>query len=191
MEALSAWETLSEQGLVDVFYGDASRVNLTPCVPYAWQFKDEKVGIPSTSGGGLSCFALLARDCRCRFTTTDQFLDARFIVEQLDKFSFEIVRPTVVVLDNASVHKARLVQERVEGWQARGLFVAYLPCYSPHLNIVEVLWRKLKYAWLCAADYADEQALSYAVWKALAAVGSDLSIRFAPFKHGRVQNGIN
>ncbi len=196
MEALSEWERLAEQGLVDVFCRklrftrDECRVNLTPCVPYAWQFKEEKAGLPSTSGGGVSCFALLARDCRCQFATTEQMMDAGFIVEQLDKLSWRLTKPTVVVLDNAWVHRAKSVQERLAGWQERGLFVAYLPTYSPHLNIVEVLWRMLKYRWLCAADYTNKQSLFYGVWKALAAVGNGLSIAFAPFNHDRVQANI-
>ena len=58
---LLALEALSEQGKLDLFYGEESRVSLQPCVPYAWQFQEEQVGMPSTQGGGLNCFALLAR----------------------------------------------------------------------------------------------------------------------------------
>jgi transposase len=36
------------------------------------------------------------------------------------------------------------VQQRRGFWQERGLLLFYLPPYSPHLNIAEVLWRKLK-----------------------------------------------
>ena len=58
----------------------------------------------------------------------------------------------------------------------------YLPTYSPHLNIAETLWRKIKYEWLKAEDYADKETLCYLVWQALAAVGKSLNIRFAKFK---------
>jgi transposase len=76
---------------------------------------------------------------------------------------------------------ARRVQERREYWQQRGLFLFYLPSYSPHLNIAEVLWRKLKYLWLRPQDYLDTGALFYQVRQALAAVGSLLKIQFSPF----------
>ena len=56
------------------------------------------------------------------------------------------------LLDNARVH-TKAVKERWPVWQERGLFVFFLPTYSPHLNIVEVLWRKLKYEWLRPDDY--------------------------------------
>lgn len=176
---------MSEQGLLDLYYGDESRVSLQPCVPYAWQFKNEDVFMPSTQGRGLNCFALLSRANQCCFETTHNAIDARFIVEQLEDLSWGLKRITVVVLDNAPAHVAKQVRECREAWQQRGLFLFYLPPYSPHLNIAEVLWRKLKYQWLQAQDYLDTQTLFYRVRQALAAVGTLLQIHFAPFQHGR------
>jgi len=165
---------------MDIFYGDESRVSLLPCVPYGWQFADEQVTIPSENGGGVNCFVLLARDNRLHLALTQKTMDAAFISEQLDAFSWSVVRPTVVVLDNARVH-AKAVRERGKVWQERGLFVWFLPTYSPHLNIAEVLWRKLKYEWLRPEDYADKDTLRLAVWQALTAVGSTLKIAFSEF----------
>ena len=130
---------MSQRGWIDLYYGDESRVSLQPCVPYAWQFKGEEVFMPSETGQGLNCFALVSRTNECRFETTQETIDADFIVEQLERLSFEVVRQTVVVLDNAPAHVAKRVQERRGFWQQRGLFVFYLPPYSPHLNIAEVL----------------------------------------------------
>ena len=174
-------ERLSEQGKIDLFYGDESRVCLTPCVPYAWQFKDEQVGIPSTQGGGVNCLALLSRDNRCQFHLTEGKITGAWISERLDALSLGLSRLTVIVLDNASAHK-KAVKERGSVWQERGLFVWFLPPYSPHLNIAEVLWKKLKYEWLNAGDYVDEDTLHHAVWQALAAVGKSLKIKFATAK---------
>ncbi len=180
-EYLGELEQLSEQGKIDLFFGDESRVSLQPCVPYAWQFKNEQVGMPSTQGGGVNCFALLARDSRCQAEMTQQSITATWISERLDRFSLSIRRLTVVVLDNARVHK-KAVRDRGHIWQERGLFVWFLPTYSPHLNIAEVLWRKLKYEWLQAGDYSDKDTLHHAVWQALAAVGKSLKIHFAAAK---------
>lgn len=174
---------MSEQGWLDLFYGDESRVSLQPCVPYAWQFKGEEVFMPSDKGQGLNCFALLSRANGCRFETTKAAIDAGFIVEQLERLSFGLKRSTVVVLDNAPAHVAKRVQERRVFWQERGLFLFYLPPYSPHLNIAEVLWRKLKYQWLRPQDYLETETLFYQVRQALAAVGTLLKIQFSPFQH--------
>jgi transposase len=184
VECLAELEKLSKLGLIDLYYGDESRVSLEPYVPYGWQFKDELVFMPSGQGMGLNCFTLLSRDCKLLFETTRKRITSEFIVEQLERLSFSIKRMTVVVLDNARVHTSRQVQERRPFWQARGLFIFYLPPYSPHLNIAERLWRKLKYEWLQPSDYATADGLFYQVRQALAAVGKGLKMRFSEFNLG-------
>lgn len=164
-----------------MLYGDESRVSLLPCVPYGWQFKDEQVAMPSEKGGGVNCFALLSRQSECQAHFTTGKVTAAWISERLDALSLSLCRPTVVVLDNASVH-VKAVKDRGHVWQERGLFVWFLPTYSPHLNIAEILWRKLKYEWLRPEDYADEDALRLTVWAALKAVGNTSKINFSQFK---------
>jgi len=148
---------------------------------YAWQFPDEQVVMPSEQGGGVNCFALLSRDNRLHLRLTEETITSSFVSEQLDALSLILNRLTVVVLDNARVH-TKAVKERWAVWQERGLFVLFLPTYSPHLNIAEMLWRKLKYEWLRPEDYADKETLRLAVWQALSAVGQLLSIQFSAFK---------
>lgn len=48
------------------------------------------------------------------------------------------------MLDNASIHKAKIIQQQLKFWAKRGLHIFYIPPYSPHLNIAETLWRKIK-----------------------------------------------
>ena len=180
-ECLAQFEQLSEQGQIDLFYGDESRVSLQPCVPYAWQFTDEQLVMPSEQSGGVNCFALLCRDNRLHMRLTEETITSAWISEQLDALSLSLSRLSVVVLDNARVH-TKAVKERWGLWQERGLFVFFLPTYSPHLNIAEVLWGKLKYEWLQPQDYAHQETLHLAVWQALAAVGRSLRIQFSAFK---------
>lgn len=184
LECLAELEQLSRRGLIDLYYGDESRVCLQGCVPYGWQFADEEVFVPSSRGVGLNCWALLTRANACRFATTQACVDSAFVAEQLEQLSFCLQRMTVVVLDNARVHTLKQMQERRAVWEERGLFLFYLPPYSPHLNIVEVLWRKLKYEWLQPADYTCAQTLFYQTRQALAAVGTLLKINFSHFALG-------
>ncbi len=53
-------------------------------------------------------------------------------------------RLTVVVLDNAPFHKGSQLKERRAAWEAKGLFLRYLPAYCPQLNLIEGVWRRLK-----------------------------------------------
>ena len=86
------------------------------------------------------------------------------------------------MLDNAKVHRAAKVKKQLETWQQRGLFLFYLPTYSPHLNIAERLWKELKARWLKPQDYLTTDSLFYAVKMALAAVGRQLFINFSDYK---------
>lgn len=181
LESLGELEKLSQSRQIDLFYLDEAAVSLSPNVPYAWQFKNEQVAMPSSLGKGTNCFALLARDNRSYVQTTTQAIDAQFVFEQFEQLSLSLSRLTVVVLDNASSHRARIIKERIEVWRRRGLFLFYLPRYSPHLNIVETLWRKLKYEWLAPRDYETKETLCYAVRLALKSVGTNLHINFSSF----------
>jgi transposase len=181
VEGLAELERLSQLQLIDLYYGDESRVSMEPCVPYGWQFPGEEVFMPAAKSAGLNCLALLSRDNDLLFETTRRRITSEFIIEQLEKLSFSIEKTTVLVLDNARVHTSAQVQARRPFWQARGLFIFYLPTYSPHLNIAETLWRKLKYEWLQPADYTTTDGLFYQVRQALAAVGTGLKICFSKF----------
>lgn len=181
-EALALLEEKSRQGHIDLFYGDESQVASEGYVPYGWQFEDESVCIASAKGKCLNCFALISRDNRAVYATSEESITADFIVKELDKFSLEIKKPTVVVLDNARIHTAAKVKKQLETWQQRGLFLFYLPTYSPHLNITERLWKELKARWLRPQDYLTTDSLFYAVKMALAAVGQLLFINFSDYK---------
>jgi len=182
-EVLGEFERMSRNRLLDLYYGDEAGVNLEPNVPYGWQFSDEEVSMPTGKGKGINCFALVSRTNQSWTAPSEQTIDGGFVMEQLERFSFFIRKVTVVVLDNARIHHSKQIQERIGAWQRRGLFIFYLPTYSPHLNIAETLWRKLKYEWLTPEDYASKEHLQYAVKQILQAFGVSLRIKFSDFKY--------
>lgn len=175
-------EQLSTEGSIDLFYADESGVCTQGYVPYGWQFGDEKVSIPSSNDSKrLNCFALISRDNRCSAYTTTQHLNAAFIVERLEELSLSITRQTVIVLDCAALHRSKTIKERLPYWRKRGLWLFYLPPYSPHLNLAETLWRVMKGKWLRPEDYCCTEQLFYATNRCLAAVGKTTFINFSPF----------
>ncbi|KAA6335601.1 hypothetical protein EZS27_016191 [termite gut metagenome] len=108
-------------------------------------------------------------------------MDAKSILEYLEEFSFQIQKETCIVWDNAKVHKSKIIRERIPYWQARGLFLFFLPPYSPHLNIAETSGRKLKKEWLNPEDDLNKDELFYALNRSLANLGTNLNIRYAKF----------
>lgn len=183
VEILGQLENLSEQKIIDLYYSDESKVSLEPCVPYGWQFPEEEVFMPTQKGQGLNCFALLKRNNECSIETTTENINSQFIFERLEELSTGLKKLTVVVFDNARIHTSQIIKDRIKIWQQKGLYLFYLPRYSPHLNIVEILWRKLKYEWLSPNDYLSKENLFYQIRLALTSVGQNLFIQFSKFRH--------
>jgi transposase len=69
-------------------------------------------------------------------TTSEAFVGSLGILKEGAK---EIGKPLVVVLDNASIHKAKEVRHLVEFLVAQGVSLCFLPPYSPELNRIERL----------------------------------------------------
>ncbi len=180
-ERLAELERLSRAGELTLLYGDESHVCSEGYVPYGWQFPGEDVFIAAQKGFRLNCWGLFGRDNQCHWATSTASITAAFVLEELDQLSLRLSGPTVVVLDNASIHTAAIVQQRRAVWEGRDLYLFFLPPYSPHLNIAETVWRHLKGGWLRPEDYAGNDELAYATNRCLAAFGKELRIQFSPF----------
>jgi putative transposase len=118
-----------------VFFLDESGFGLSLPPTYAWARRGEAGRVNavahleqrSCGGWGLG-YALLEGRC-----------GTGEVVAYLEGLSREVAREGVrgvVFLDNAPFHRSRGFREAVERWRGRGLEVAYLPRYSPHLNPV-------------------------------------------------------
>jgi DDE superfamily endonuclease len=53
-----------------------------------------------------------------------------------------------------------------------------LPAYAPELNLIEILWRFMKYYWLPFSAYASFQCLYEAIEQILTRVGTEYTIAF-------------
>ena len=113
-------------------------------VPYGWQFKDENVYIPPLKAARLNIFGMITRRNQYKGFRAQKSINANRLVAYLDRFSFEVKKKTVVVLDNASVHRNCKIKEIRKIWENRGLFLFYLPPYFPELSPAETQWRILK-----------------------------------------------
>ena len=71
--------------------------------------------------------------------------------------------PTVVVLDNGSIHRSKAVSAALPALWARGVYLYFLPPYSPDLNDIEPIFRPIKHHQLPERRYATVPALLDAV----------------------------
>ena len=174
-------EKLATEGKIDLFYGDESHVCSEGYVPYGWQFPDEKVFIPVEKGYKINCLGFISRSNQFHWTTTEENINALFIKNFIDDLSFKIEKETFLVLDNAPIHTAKIIQKQIPYWEKRGLFILFLPPYSPQLNIAEIVWKKMKGEWIDPEHYIEKDSLLYAVNRFLANLGKNITINFSPF----------
>ena len=71
--------------------------------------------------------------------------------------------PLVIVLDNASLHHSRIVQEALPRLWERRIDFYFLPPYSPELNAIEAVFRGIKHSGLPERVYTPLAALEAAV----------------------------
>lgn len=170
---------LARQGHVDLFFGDESHFCSEGYVPRGWQFRDEKVAILVEKGFKINCFAMINAKNDCHYTTTLANINGQFIVNVLDKFAETVTKETFLVLDNASIHKSKLVKAQLERWQESGLFIFFIPPYCPELNIAETLWRMLKTLEIRPQDYKDQDTLFARLTERLDSLGEKWRIFFS------------
>lgn len=107
---MSLLEHQSELGHIDLFYGDETGISELAYVPYGWQIKGENLAISANHGQQINCFGILSRDNTLFSKTTIDSINADFIVDFFEEFSFKISKQTVIVLDNARIHLAQKVK---------------------------------------------------------------------------------
>lgn len=170
---------LDRMGYLQLWYADESGFSLTPTVPYGWIKEGQQVGILSQRSTRLNVLGLLSTDNRLISYPRSASVNTAFVIECLDSFAHQLTGPPgVVVLDNAPMHRSEAFQNKLANWQAKGLYIFFLPRYSPHLNRIERVWKQMKHSWLKAEDYLSFDNLRQAVTQILEEFGTIFVINF-------------
>jgi len=169
----------AKSGEIDLCYFDETGLNLKPNVPYAWQLRGTTALLPAERTRGVTLLGILdPLKNRLSINRYQGAANAQCVIQTLDAFSLSITKKTVLVLDNASIHKAKVVQAQQQKWRHRGLFLQFIPAYSPELNRIEILWKRLKHTWLKPQYYASMDTLIQATDNILTQFGERFQIQF-------------
>jgi len=165
--------------LIELYFGDESGFWQNPVIASAWQFAGEEIRLFPEKGKRLAVFGLLDASCRGHFWTTAETIKSEFVIECLEQWLADKgEKPRVLVLDNAKIHRSKLMQSKLAEWEEKGFYIFNLPPYSPHLNIIEILWRKIKYEWLKPENYFSFESLTTAIQEILSNLGAQYKINF-------------
>ena len=176
---LSVLKALDSEDYIDLYFADESSFSLTPQVPYGWQERGEKaIGLPSQRSKHITTFGLITRDNHFEGYTKEGSFKSQDVINSLDDFVSKTRKKTVIVMDNAPIHKSKIFKEKMKDWEKKEVYIWFLPTYSPHLNIIEILWKRIKYSWLKPINYSNWNALYNAINFILLRIGTLFKVTF-------------
>lgn len=173
---LEALQKQEDQGKIDLYYFDESGFTLDPYIPYAWQEPGTVIEIPAAKGTRINIVGLMNRKNDLHPYMFEQSINTSVIVACLNDFCQKIKKKTIVVMDNSSIHTSEEFADYIAQWKKKGLHIKYLIPYAPELNLIEILWRHIKYLWLPFSAYQCMEALREALEHVLKEFGSKYQI---------------
>ncbi|MGH2415213.1 MAG: IS630 family transposase [Microcystaceae cyanobacterium] len=175
---LQQLKRLDDAGEIDLYYLDETGFCLIPYVPYAWQPVGETIEIPSRRSDRLNVLAVMKRDNQLEAYVSKQSITSEVVIACIDAFFPSVEKRTVIVTDQASIHTSDAIEDKLKAWQYRGIEIFLLPSYSPELNLIEILWRFIKYEWIEVSAYQSWQSLVEYVERVLREFGDNYVINF-------------
>jgi hypothetical protein len=172
-------------GKLLIYYFDGSGFTTTPCVPYGWQKQGETRRLPTAHSKRLNVLGFMSLSNDSFFHTVEGRVDSQAAIAAFNAFAARYAeefaqtkRLCFVILDNASIHTSKAFLAKRDDWMLAGICLHFLPTYSPELNPIEILWRKIKYEWLPLDAYKSYKDMKEQVLAILAEFGKKYTITF-------------
>ena len=165
----------------ELYYFDESGFSQSSPVPYAWSPIGQPFEMTAYSHSRrLNVLGFLSRAGKLVYHTSTEPVTTETVIEAFDQFVAQKDPDTfaIVVLDNASMHRSKAFRRKIMEWMSHRVHLVYLSAYSPELNLIEILWRQMKYAWLPLSAYLSFDHLSKEVCRLLDTYGSERTINF-------------
>ncbi|HVX57184.1 MAG TPA: IS630 family transposase [Candidatus Saccharimonadales bacterium] len=149
-EKAARLEELRQQardGKIVLVYEDEVDLHLLPGVTRCWTRKGRQKRV-RTPGKNVKRYGYGAVDMvsgHIVFQTSEHKNSASFVllVKALLNHYENDDRPIVLVLDNYKIHSSQITQKGLAPLKDR-LSTFFLPTYSPHLNVIELLWKHVR-----------------------------------------------
>lgn len=176
-----------DEHIITLRYFDEVGFSLTPVVPYGWQPKGETYQIPCQRSKRLNVLGFMGRKNEIFFHACDTPVNSEAVIGAFDAFAQNYYEQEFqqsgkfcfVVLDNASIHRSKAFMNKLDDWLLLGVVPRFIPPYCPELNLIEILWRKVKYEWLPMSAYSGFAKLKQSVEEVLNGFGNKFLITYA------------
>jgi transposase len=157
----------ASDGSVVLYYLDECGFSPTLPVGYSWTLPRQRKFIRYEAPQGRRVNALAAyrpfgRSPRLDVFTAERTWNSYDLIGFLKALPWSKA-PRVVVLDNASFHTSQVIKAARKGLADRGVYLYFLPPYSPELNRIEPVFRQIKHQEIPVRSHTTQRALREAV----------------------------
>jgi len=183
-QELACLKELEDKGLIELYFCDEAGFNQTPCVPYAWQDRGQPIALAPAKGRNYNVLGIMRRNNYLQGYGVEASMDSQTVIACLDHFCSERQKTAsqaitaYMVIDNAPIHSSKAFREKEREWEKTGLRIKRIPPYCPELNLIEILWRNIKYSWLPFDAYTCFENLVKQVDRVIQKVGKKFVINF-------------
>lgn len=154
-------------GRLALYYLDECGFSPTLPTGYSWSLPKQRKLIRYEAPQGRRVNALAAyrpygRSPRLDVFTAERTWDSYDLLGFLKALPWSKC-PRVVVLDNASIHTSKVIRQARHRLAASGVYLYFLPPYSPELNQVEPVFRQVKHQEIPQRSFTTRAGLREAV----------------------------
>ena len=167
----------AQAGEIELAYVDEAGFAPQPPNRSAWTKSGETHAVTATRGQRLNVIGALLSSGELLMTKLWHSVTGLWFFAFLMAVLKRVKKPLVVILDNASIHTAKKYQPYWDLLTEAGMRFYFLPPYSPELNRIEMLWRKMKYQWLPFKSFTPSE-LEQAIESIGTGFGSEYTLTF-------------
>jgi putative transposase len=165
--ALADLKAKEAAGRLALYYLDECGFSPTLPVGYSWSLPGQRKLIRYEAPQGRRVNALAAyrpdgRSPRLEVFTAERTWGSYDLLGFLKALPWSKV-PRVVVLDNAGIHTSKVIRQARQRLAASGIYLYFLPPYSPELNQLEPVFRQVKHQEIPQRSFTTRAELREAV----------------------------
>lgn len=140
---------LDHEQQCELLYFDEPGFSPNPPVQHGWGKIAQTLAIaPLAHRQRVNVLGALRLDGQLTWTTQQRPTTRDDVIAFFDQIALQSHSvPRIVLIDNAGIHKGDLMEKKRRQWAKQGLYLYYLPPYSPELNRIEILWKHAKHFW--------------------------------------------
>jgi len=128
----------------EIAFEDEAGINLSARHGGTWGERGKTPKVVATEQRGhLNIFSTVSNEGTLRYHVIDENINSEKFIEFLKQIVDGRTRPLILILDNVSYHKSKLVRNFVREHR-KEIRIFFLPRYSPEYNPDEQVWNEIK-----------------------------------------------